>query len=502
MKKYKLIFPLAVLVMLCACNKSYDPKVYSSLTSDNAFLTRSDAIAAVNAVYARLKGPSAGDNFQYWTVGHFRLTDMTTDIGHSMYRDDISYALWNATTGTFMEEWRLMYKCAADANNAIFNISKMTSISNAEKAQFLSEIKFVRALAYTDLTDAFGPVIFVTEENVGDEVTGQPNPTPVEEIQAAMLKDLETCAATLPVNYQNNAIYAGNDVGRATKGAALTLAARISLNQHNWQKAADLTQQVIGLNQYSLHPSYAGLFAENNKWCEENIFSVLADANTNGTELLNHFGPINFPTGALKDRWQYFAASWDFYHTFDDADDRKKMFYPNYLNVRGNTQKEPPSIGATAPPGVEYLPDVAIKKYADSLGSTTYYDGHCVPVLRYADVKLMRAEALNELNGPSSEAITLINDVKGRSHAPLLSVAGLTKETLRDAILQERGWELFYEGTRRQDLIRMNKYDVMVNAYLQRIGQSATIKMPNDKYFPYPQTQVDLNPNLSNAGRR
>ena len=67
--------------------------------------------------------------------------------------------------------------------------------------------------------------------------------------------------------------------------------------------------------------------------------------------------------------------------------------------------------------------------------------------------------------------------------------------------MQERGWEFFYEGKRRADLIRMNKYDVIVNAYLQRIGQPANIVMPKNKHFPYPQSQVHLNSNLDNSSR-
>jgi hypothetical protein len=158
-------------------------------------------------------------------------------------------------------------------------------------------------------------------------------------------------------------------------------------------------------------------------------------------------------------------------------------------------------MGATPPPGYYYLADVATKKYADSLGSTTYYDGHSVDILRYADVLLSRAEALNELNGPTTEDIGLINDVRNRSHATPLNIADYNKETLRDAILQERGWEFFYEGKRRADLIRMGKYDVIVNAYLNRIGEPSNIVMPKNRYFPYPQSQVNLNPNLSNADR-
>ncbi len=141
-----------------------------------------------------------------------------------------------------------------------------------------------------------------------------------------------------------------------------------------------------------------GLFAEANKWCIENIFSVLSDANTNGTELLNHFGPLNHPV--VQNRWQYYAVTWDFYNRFDNADDRKLCFYPLYIGVDGLTYEQPPTLGASPPPGISYMADVATKKYADSTGSSTYYDGHSVDILRYADVLLSRAEALNELNGP------------------------------------------------------------------------------------------------------
>lgn len=208
----------------------------------------------------------------------------------------------------------------------------MTSITDAEKKQFLSEIKFLRSVAYMDLTDAWGPVILVTENEVANpNYTSQPVPTPVNDIENLLIKDLTDAAAVLPLNYLNNAIYTSNDYGRATKGAALTLLAKLYLRRHDWQKAADVAKQVMDLNVYSLYPSYLGLFLEANKWCSENIFSVLSDANLNGTELLNHFGPLNHPV--VKDRWQYYAVTWDFYNTYNNVDDRKKCFYPLYTGV-------------------------------------------------------------------------------------------------------------------------------------------------------------------------
>lgn len=504
MKKYNiLLIALAVLIQF-SCNKNLDPKVYSSLTNTNAFKTKSDAIAAVNAVYARLKGPSVGDNFDYWTVRHFALTDLTTDVGHCSLGGDpgqLSLVQWNAANGLIAEDWRQIYKLVANANNAIYNITPMTGITADQKNQFLAEIKFLRAVAYMDLTDAWGPVVLLTEKDLGNpDYTAQPPVTPVAQINALLISDLESAIKVLPVDYKSNAIYASNDVGRATKGSALTLLAKLYLREKQWQKVVDLTKQVMDLNVYQLYPSYAGLFAETNKWCSENIFSVLSDANVNGTELLNHFGPLQHPI--LTDRWQYYAVTWDFYNSFDDADDRKQLFFPSYLGVDKLVHQQAPSIGATPPKGAFYMPDVATMKYADPHGANTYYDGHSVNILRYADVLLSRAEALNELNGPNTESINLINQVKGRSHAKQLVLGDYSQATLRDALLQERGWELFYEGKRRSDLIRMGKYDVIVNAYLKRTAQIPTVVMPRDQYFPYPLNQVTINPNLNNAGRQ
>ncbi|HEY1194014.1 RagB/SusD family nutrient uptake outer membrane protein [Flavobacterium sp.] len=503
MKKYTILLLLLTAGLQYSCNEDLDPTVYSSLTTTNGYQTKSDAIASVNSIYGRLKGPAVGDNFSYWATRHFALTDIATDLGHCQYGGDpgqLSLGTWSSTNGLLLEDWNAMYKLIANANTAIYYIGKMSSISEIEKAQFIAEAKFLRASAYMDLTDSWGPVILMTEENLANpKYLEQTPPTPVEEIDAFLVKNLTEAAAVLPVNYKANAIYSSNDVGRATKGAALTLLAKLYLRSHDWQKVVTLTQQVIDLNEYHLYPSYLGLFKESNKWCSENIFSSLSDANTNGTELLNHFGPVDHPI--VQNRWQYYTVNWDFYNTFGNEDDRKKCFFPEFMGTDGLLHKQAPSLGAEPPAGEFYMPDVSTRKYADD-ETTTYYDGHSVNILRYADVLLSRAEALNEISGPTSEAIDLINQVKARSHAKLLVLANYNQSTLRDAILQERGWELFYEGKRRADLIRMNKYDVLVNAYHLRVGEAALIKMPQNKYYTYPQSQVDLNPKLSNADRQ
>src|SRR5882757_4662759 len=145
MKKYSSLFLVLAVLLQYACNKTLEPKVYSSLTSTNAFVTESDAIAAVNAVYARMKGPTVGDNFTYWTVRHFALTDLATDIGHCSYGGDpgqLSLGQWTSANGLVGEGWQYPYKLISNSNSAIFGIMPMTGITDAQKAQFLAEVKF------------------------------------------------------------------------------------------------------------------------------------------------------------------------------------------------------------------------------------------------------------------------------------------------------------------------------------------------------------------------
>lgn len=98
MKKYTILLLLLAAGTQVSCNQDLDPTVYSSLTNTNGYQTKSDAIAAINSIYGRLKGPSVGDNFSYWATRHFALTDIATDLGHCQFGGDpgqLSLGTWN-----------------------------------------------------------------------------------------------------------------------------------------------------------------------------------------------------------------------------------------------------------------------------------------------------------------------------------------------------------------------------------------------------------------------
>ncbi|GGH48537.1 hypothetical protein GCM10007423_49830 [Dyadobacter endophyticus] len=508
--KYISIISLLLLCLAVSCEGLIEPKVYSILTDANAFQSKDDAIAAVNAAYSRLKQPSGtNDSWMYYAGFQVTITDLTTDVGHAASGGDVglmSESNWGPGNTYLAYAWQHQFKLVSDVNNALYYIPKIASLKDAEKTQFLSELKFLRSLGYFDLTNAFGPVPLMTEDSVAKSVQSpdygaHTPPTELSKINEQVIADLEYAAKNLPANYRSNAIYPTNDVGRATKGSALALLCKLYMREKQWQKVVEVSQQIMDLKQYALYPTYSGLFEENNKWCSENIFSALSNNLVDGTEMMNHFGPIN--NKQVTDRWQYFAITWYFWNTFEKNDDRREMFFYDYIGSDGLHYVQPPAGQTNPPAGYYYLPNVASKKYADPKGSTTYLDGHVFPIIRYADILMSRAEALNELNGPNAESIQLINQVKARSKATLLGAAGtFTKDGLRDQILKERGWEFFFECKRREDLIRMGKYQSVVNTYLSSIGKAPRIDINKHKYFPYPQTQVDLNPSLSNSDRQ
>jgi len=128
-------------------------------------------------------------------------------------------------------------------------------------------------------------------------------------------------------------------------------------------------------------------------------------------------------------------------------------------------------------------------KYTPDPNAVGNSHGNDIAVIRYADILLSRAEALNELNGPTQEALDLIQEVRDRAGLTTpLNLSDYTKETLRDRILDERGWELYAEKVRRQDLLRHGKFISSAKA------RGITIADDHHKLFPIPQTEINANP--------
>jgi hypothetical protein len=426
-------------------------------------------------------------NAQSVTASRWLINDaeVTTDIGYNTGgAENLTMVLlinftWDASLGTFRDDlWSPRYRCIRDANIVLDNVGSAT-MSDAKKKLYAAEAKFLRAYAYGELYNAFGPVPL----RLSSETPSQLAKATEEEMKSAIEKDLLAAIPDLPVPGTEEA-YA-----RATKGSALGVLAKFYLNTKQWQKAADACQQIMALNYYRLYPSYKDMFRVDNEGNKEMIMVspaknqdgfgnwYTAGALPPGFKTTSQIPEYVWQTGMSNFATQYRMRT-ALVNSFDLANDKRAiLLIRTYVNTSGQTV----DLMAT--------PDNARSlKYWDNatVGSQS---GNDVPIIRYADVLLTRAEALNELNGPTQEALDLINQVRTRAGISDLTLSDATgKNVLRDLILTERAKEFYSEGKRREDLLRHGKFISLAQA------RGITVAAEKHKLFPIPQSEIDANP--------
>lgn len=503
MKKSLLGFVIAAgLAMGFTACTDLEPTLYSNLTTANAYSTESDIDAALVGLYADLD-PYPGDAYMYYAGYLVMTTDYATDMGYSTAAGDptkLSNMTYDANNRYFKYNWQSMYQVISNANVLLQNIGNI-SMDETKKKQVIAQAKFLRALAYRDLTDGWGPVPLLTE--LVDPATAKNMPlTSVEDIDNFMITDLKECIENLPEEW------AGQDLARATKGAAATLLGKIYMRSHDYTDAKTYIDMVLALRDkgvYALESDFKYVWSESNKFNKEFIFCILHEAGTNGGEITNHFGPSDHPD--VTNRWQYYGVSLPFWRKYSDKDPRKEFFYYNYTGDANRDDQSDygfyymmPEKGQTVPPNdtTKLLVNVATKKYSYDMVSDAYYDGRTISIFRLSDVILCKAEIENNLDGPAA-ALPYLNEIRRRAGAPEYGsdpdfpVPG-TKEAMNQAILDERGYELVFEFQRKADLVRFGKYEEVVNEHLKELDLISPTKVTEKlRYFPYPLDDAQLN---------
>jgi hypothetical protein len=459
------------------CEDALKEEVYSQLAPEN-FLTTEEGIQSVLfAAYAEQAIIGNRGNFivhaEEWS------TDIEWETGGGANRTATLFInfTWDPSTDIIFNMWQPQYRAIRNANLVLENLEN-TSISEEAKSLYAAEAKFIRALSYTRLFNWFGPIPLRTSSEQALELSRAGS----EEIQSFVESELLAAIPVLPEPGQEAAY------GRATSGAARAVLAKFYLNIKQWQKAADMAQEVIDMETYSLYPEYEDLFKVQNEENSEFIFVNTAIPDGPGNQHMNGAFPVGFAkdprTGlTFQNTWRNWARQdrlWDgFYHSFSPDDQRANLIMKTYINNAGDTVS---LLNNDNTRSFKFWPD------PNGLGNN---HGNDLPEIRYADILLSRAEALNELNGPNQESIDLINQVRNRASLDDLSVNDFaTKEDLQEHILQERGWEFYSERKRRQDLIRMEKYIPFAQS------RGITNAEPYRIYFPIPQSAMDSNPKL------
>jgi hypothetical protein len=299
--------------------------------------------------------------------------------------------------------------------------------------------------------------------------------TPAGQVYSRIVEDLIAAQNALPVSYP------ASEKGRATKGAAQSLLAKVYLTQGEWSLAAEKAKEVMDAKTYDLWENYADVFNIANENGKEDIFSIQFRGGGIGEGSLysEFWAPQSAgltPLGGQGD----IAAEPLFYESFRADDDRRRVtFLTQYTNPRTGQTVSYPSAGLRQP---------ACWKYFDATSTGWNQNNNNWPFLRFADVLLMYAEAVNEVTGPSADAYAAINRVRKRAKLPDLT-AGLSQQAFRDSVLEERSYELSFEGHRWFDLVRRGRLVETMQALGKPVTQKHTL-------YPIPATQIILNPAL------
>lgn len=503
--------------ILSSCESSLREETFSSY-DENTLTKPENGEQAVRGVYASLKdnggyGYYAG--YLYWLFEY--PVDVVTATATSRQGGQLDDLTYDASNSVLNNVWSSIFRMISRSNEALSLINRIDYTGNGStetlKNQHLGEVHFLRALAYYDATDLWGDVPLILKSSA--EFTAEdenPTLTSKADIEQAMISDLEFAEANLPPSYPTS------EVARATSGAAKALLARLYMRRGEFDKAADKTSEVIN-TVYDLRTKDEGgivsLYSTDNRSDNEFIFVLKSsnEAGAYGTNS-NSFG-INSTPWDLNRGWGNFPILLDFYKEFTPEDDRRSLLTGIFNTLYGqvvSVPKEYGGIGGSAP-------DTVLATYVYNLkyphvNNYNYAGFNNVTILRYADVLLMRAEALNEIQGPTQESINLLNQVRTRSSLSEYTLADLSsKDALRDAIFEERHLEFFMEGRRRDDLIRWGKSASNGASPLLKFKEKvqARLKDPstysdNVDYtvYPYPLNELESNTSLDldlNNGR-
>lgn len=470
---------------MSSCSKFLDKTPPDKINAGNYWQTAGDAVSGINGAYQPLQWPKLY-NLRMWTTDIWAGNSVTGAGGGTdgIETQDISNFVTATDNAAALDIWRGPAPGILRCNMVLQKVPAI-QMDETLKNRVLGEAHFLRANYYFILVRLFGDVPLLTEPQTPEDDL-RPARTSKDKIYELIIQDLTNAINFLPPRES----YTGADIGRASKGAAVGLLAKVYLTLGNYQKTVELCQQVTALG-YTLNKNYSDNFNPLAKNSVESLFEVQYAGKTNysfwdnenqASWVSTFTGPRNADFVAGSYGWNQPTA--EFANAYEVGDKRKDqtILYPGCPDFDGKKYS-----AAYSTTGYN------VRKFLVSKSISVDYDTNPAnwPVLRYADVLLMQAEAMNEL-GQTPAAEIPLNLVRER--AGLGEIHGLAKEAFREKVLQERRVELAFEGQRWFDLIRVKQGQYGLD-FLHSIGKvNAAAK---HLLLPIPQKERDANPNLT-----
>jgi hypothetical protein len=450
------------IIFITSCKGILNEEPKSSISVNNFYKNKQDAIAAVNDAYARLK------NFPHdFPAMSINLSDesVTQDFGNADV-DQLTFYNYTPANSIIGGLWTGNYRIINITNNIIKRVPKI-GMDKKLKNRLVGEALFLRGFSYFRLVKAFGsvPLVLKPTTNINNLDVSRSS---TDSVYAQIFADLKAAASALPLSYDKQ------NVGRSTKGAAESMLAKAYLFHKDWKKAADEAKKVIDSKQYSLFKDYANKWKPENRNKKEFIFSI-------------QYGP----------------------HSHDNP--------LTYITMPRGTGIAPKNFGTCLPTSsiINSFSPTDYRKQSEIKTSYTFPDGHTIhfkphfwkyftkginnkavlntPIIAYDNVLLIYAEAIDDAQGPTKEAYNAINKIRKRAHLKNLPL-GISQKQFRKAVWRERKWELAFEGHRTWNLIRTGRFVEAVKASGKPIHGS--IGKRNTK-LPIPQQQIDTDPNIT-----
>ncbi|MFD2571798.1 RagB/SusD family nutrient uptake outer membrane protein [Spirosoma soli] len=501
-----------IALSLTACKEFLKEAPEALISEDQYYKTQADAINAVNAVYFLLNSGGSTIQTPYNTLFNtgMNMAGDDEDPGPGATNPDVrslSVLAHSSTNLRVYELWQQHYAAIKKANVVLEKIPAI-SFDETLKNRLLAEAKFLRALYYFNLVRLYGDVPLITEYQkfvtASDYAIAR---SPSTKVYEQIEKDLTEAATVLPASYN------APDVGRATQGAAKALLAKVYLTKaslplnvtSHYADAVKKAEEVLsaadggtGTYGYNLFTNYADVFLPASKNGVEHIFSAQFKSNAQGQG--NNENPrailssIPGLSGNYAHMVRYYTQGNDkfysIYKMYKPADKRRDVTFVRYFVSPANGRKYALLITNSTIPN-DSTPFFH-KWWDPSSTSVTSEAATNVPILRYAELLLIHAEAENEANGPTVKAYKSLNRVRNRAGLPNLT-PGLTKDQFRDSLYLDRRLEVVYEYQRWFDLIRQKdasgKSTFVAN--LQKVGK--TNAADKHRLYPIPQSEIDNN---------
>ena len=461
---------ILVLFQLSGCEAILDKEPIAILDAGSFFQTENDAVQSINAAYNPLLFNNANNNF-LWAFAEVT-GDAAIPGGDGSRPGIVEMETFSYTPRTeeLNSYWKLQFKGITQCNLVLDNIVKV-NMPEGSKNQIIGEALFLRSYYYFLLTQVFGDVPLYLKVTPPDQLKIKKSSK--ADIYKQILSDCDKAANLLPLTLN------GSNTGRAAKGAALALAAKVSLYVNDYNKVLEYTSKIKALNTYKLVKDYRENFM---KLSQNNTESVWEIQHTNLELGVGNF--INQWWASIKFLGYGFAEVTPLYVSVFEPNDPRLKFTVAMNNdpYFGLIYKN--SFSSTTYSPRKFLqPNSELTQKAD--GDINY------PAIRYAEVLLWEAEALIEL-GRMQEALAPLETVRARARAQtavpgtLPAITSTNQVTLRQAVRRERQTELGFELHRFFDLVR---WGIAVESL-------PGFQKGKHEVFPIPQTEIDLNPSL------